>query len=218
MIVPGPSSPLASCLINSEAAFQPWMLTHPPCWAACPPGPSSAPEAGETAVVTTSKTVRAVPQRDGRLAEQRPHGSKLWGHLHNFCVFAVAFAMVQSTVFICAGWWECENGAGCSGGQKREQNQEYLRFIFSWLWQCSPQVLQQNFSIWDWIPETLGISVQNSSQYCQSQTKVWILTRFELNNIALRLWATLVRKIILKRFRPLLHWKKFDGNLYFQLL
>lgn len=48
--------------------------------------------------------VRAALQHSGRLAVLKPHGSKLW-KLHSFCVFAVAFAMAWSTVFIYAGWW-----------------------------------------------------------------------------------------------------------------
>lgn len=59
MVVPGPSPPFTSCLINSESAFQLWMLTQLPCWAAWCPVPSRAPEAaaGETAVATASKIV-----------------------------------------------------------------------------------------------------------------------------------------------------------------
>lgn len=50
------------------------------------------------------KHAGAVPQHSGRLAVLKPHGSKLWKLLCSFCVFAVAFAMAWSTVFVYAGW------------------------------------------------------------------------------------------------------------------
>ena len=112
-------------------------------------------------------SVRAAPQNSGRLAVLKPRGSKLWKLLHSFCVFAVAFAMAQGTVFIYAGWWECENDSGYAEGarrwQKREKNREDLRFVFSWFCQCSPEVLQKNPSNGGGIPGILGIYVQSST-------------------------------------------------------
>lgn len=45
----------------------------------------------------------------------------------------------------------------------------------------------------------------------------WTLAGFELTRLPLTLGAALMRKIILRRSRPLLHGEKFDGNFSLKL-